>query len=403
MIGLCIKYFHHNYGGMLQAYATASELERRGLSYELIRYEKKLTPIRAVRSVPRLLNSVLLNDKKEELRKRRGLSQHPEFAAGNALRESAFERFEKAHFTKLSPVFHGYEELRAAGRERYDAVMTGSDQLWSPAGLPTNYYNLMFVPEDVRKISYASSFGVSQIPWYQRSRTAAYLRRIDHISMRENRGAEIVRELTGRTVPVVADPVLMFDEAEWAQLVPVSDALISGKEGEPEEERNGNTGGLYIFAYFLGRNPAYREAVRAAARDLGCRVIALRHMDQYVPEDESFGDFAPYDVGPERFLNLLRGAAYICTDSFHGCCFSVIHGKQVVMFNRYGEESSVSKNSRIDSLCENLGLSARRYRSGESLKDQLTAPMDCDAVRMRLKRLQSESAGYLDNALRGLN
>ena len=45
MIGVCIKYFHENYGGMLQAYATVSMLEDRGLDYELIQYEKKCTPI----------------------------------------------------------------------------------------------------------------------------------------------------------------------------------------------------------------------------------------------------------------------------------------------------------------------------------------------------------------------
>lgn len=43
MIGVCIKYFHENYGGMLQAFATVKMLESRGIDYELIRYKKKLT------------------------------------------------------------------------------------------------------------------------------------------------------------------------------------------------------------------------------------------------------------------------------------------------------------------------------------------------------------------------
>ena len=55
-----------------------------------------------------------------------------------------------------------------------------------------------------------------------------------------------------------------------------------------------------------------------AAKFLGCKIVALRHLDQYVEKDEEFGDYAPYDVGPDRFLNLLRGANYICTDSYHG-------------------------------------------------------------------------------------
>ncbi len=72
-------------------------------------------------------------------------------------------------------------------------------------------------------------------------------------------------------------------------------------------------------------------------------------MDQYVEEDENFGDYAPYNVGPIEFLNLIRGAEYVCTDSFHGTCFSVINEKKFMVFNRYSDNSSVSKNSRIDS------------------------------------------------------
>ncbi|MEG0229441.1 MAG: polysaccharide pyruvyl transferase family protein, partial [Oscillospiraceae bacterium] len=155
MIGVCIKYFHRNYGGMLQAYATIKMLESRGLEYELIQYEKKRTPLNVIRSLPRLLNSVLLNDKYEDLLKKIGKKKNPEFAKNDAIRQKAFDKFKENNFINLSSVFVGYDDL-CKGAKRYLAVITGSDQLWSPAGLPTNYYNLMFVPDDIRKISYAS-------------------------------------------------------------------------------------------------------------------------------------------------------------------------------------------------------------------------------------------------------
>ena len=78
MIGVCIKYFHENYGGMLQAFATVKMLESRGIDYELIRYKKKLTITEMIRFVPRLLNGVLLNDKYEAFLKRQGMKKHPE-------------------------------------------------------------------------------------------------------------------------------------------------------------------------------------------------------------------------------------------------------------------------------------------------------------------------------------
>ena len=382
MIGVCIKYFHENYGGMLQAYATTAILEEKGLNYELIRYKKKLTPMGIVRSLPRLLNRVLLNDKYEAFLKKQGLRAHPEFSQNDKIRMAQFEKFKEEHFTKLSPVLEGYEAL-CEGARRYSAVITGSDQLWSPAGLPTNFYNLMFVPEDIRKISYASSFGVKTIPWYQKTRTAAYLNRLDHISMRENRGAEIVQELTGKKVLTVLDPVLMFDKSGWEKMVPV--------QKEIEEP--------YLFAYFLGKNPEYREAVKQAAEKLGCKVVALRHLDQYVPEDENFGDFAPYDVSPDRFLNFLRGAEYVCTDSFHGFCFSIIHGKQVIVFNRYSNASKVSKNSRIDTLCQMFGLQERRYCRHMALDEQLRKEIDYPKVQGIVNERKTEAYRYLQEAL----
>ena len=385
MIGVCIKYFHENYGGMLQAYATVSMLEARGLDYELIQYEKKRTPIGVIKSLPRLLNGVLLNDKYEAFLKKKGMKQHPEFAKNDAIRMKAFHKFKEVHFTKLSPVFKGYDAL-CNGARRYSAVITGSDQLWSPAGLPTNYYNLQFVPDDIRKISYASSFGVKNIPWYQKKRTAAFLNRIDFISMRENRGSDIVKELTGKDVPTILDPVFMFDKEGWEKLIPVKREIT-----EP-----------YIFAYFLGETAEHRKAVENAARKLGCKIVALRHLDQYVPNDENFGDIALYDVAPDRFLNLLRGASYICTDSFHGSCFSIIHRIPFVIFNRYAEESKHSKNSRIDTLCGNLGLQDRRYNEKTMLDKQLMTSIDWDVVKDKLMNLKCDTDIYLDKAFCGI-
>ena len=379
MIGVCIKYFHENYGGMLQAFATVKMLESRGIEYELIKYKKNLTISEKVKSVPRLLNGVLLKDKYEALLKKQGMKKHPEFAKNDAIRIQAFAQFRDKTFTKLSPEFCGYKAL-CEGAKRYEAVVTGSDQLWSPAGLPTNFYNLMFVPADVKKISYASRFGVSQIPWYQKKRTADFLKRLDYISMRENRGGEIVKELTGLDAPVILDPVFNFNKELWEKLIPNKKEMA-----EP-----------YIFAYFLGANSVYRKQVQKLAQITGLKIVALRHLDQHIEDDENFGDYAPYDVAPDRFLNLLRGASYVCTDSFHGTCFSIINEKKFMIFNRYVDASAISKNSRIDSLCKNLEISDRRF-TGDILAIQ--KKVDYVKVNCKLRKLQNKTKQYLDTAL----
>lgn len=382
MIGVCIKYFHANYGGMLQAYATCALLDSENYEYELIRYGKKRTTLEKVKSLPRLFNHILLNDKYEALVKKLGEMTHPEVAKNNRTRLDAFSKFREMHFTKMSDVYATYRDL-CDGAGKYSAVMTGSDQLWSPAGLPTNFYNLMFVPEEIRKISFASSFGVKEIPWYQRKRTKEYLERIPYISMRENRGAEIVRELTGRTVPVLMDPVFYFDKQQWETLIPM---------GKPQFED-------YIFCYFLGSNPEHRKVAARLAEETGKKIVTLRHLDRYVPEDESFGDYAPYDVGPVQFLNLLRNAAMVCTDSFHGSAFSIIHEKQFVVFDRYENNSRHSKNSRIDSLCFNLGLGNRRWSADADIVSVMNDEIPYDAVQQKLAGYRQNMKDYLTEAL----
>ena len=382
MVGVCIKYFHENYGGMLQAFATTKMLENRGISYELIRYEKRYSPIQKIKFIPRLFNGVLLKDKKEALKKKLGQKMHPEFARNDAIRMDAFHKFRDEKFTHLAEISVGYDKLCRDARN-YEAVITGSDQLWSPAGLPTNYYNLMFVPDDIKKISYASSFGVGQIPWYQKNRTARFINRIEYVSMRENKGREIVNELTGRDVPVVLDPVFSLTKEDWDRFIPV--------ERVYEEP--------YIFAYFLGETSAYREEVKKLSKETGLKIVALRHLDQYVDTDENFGDYAPYDVGPDKFLNLIRGAEYVCTDSFHGTCFSIINKKKFMIFNRYSDASKVSKNSRIDSLCTNLGVTDRRYK-GNIMK--IKEDIDYADVYKRLDNEMILTDEYLDEALKSI-
>ena len=380
-IGLCIKYYHENYGGMLQAYATTKLIEKYGFKYEIIRYEKSKDILFYIKSIPRLFNNVLLNDKYEAFQKKLSYKKHPSFKKDDKKRMDAFDKFRKEKFSdKLSMIYHGYDNLCESSK-RYEAVITGSDQLWSPAGLPTNFYNLKFVADDVKKISYASSFGVKEIPWYQKRRTADYLNRIDYISVRENAGQKIIKELTNRDVPVVLDPVFMFNEKEWKKLIPL------------EKKMNEK----YIFAYFLGANIDHRKAVEELSKKTGYKIVTLKHLDQYVPYDENFGDYTPYDVSPADFLNYIRNAEYVCTDSFHGSVFSIIHKKQFVVFNRYNDKSKHSKNSRIDSLCDNLGINNCRYTG--NIEDVLNNKIDFSQVDKKYKELRRKSEEYLKKAL----
>ena len=281
------------------------------------------------------------------------------------------------------PLFHefiGYNALHK-GSLNYDAVVVGSDQVWTPMSLPNKFFNLLFVDDSVRKVAYASSFGVSEIPSFQRKATGAYLDRFYKIGVREQRGKEIVEELSHQKATVVADPTMMLSREEWEQ--EIADAHTTTEEP-------------YIFCYFLGTNQEARKAAKELKEKTGYKIITIRHMDEYVPEDEQFGDEAPYTVDPNDFVKYISQAAYVCTDSFHCSVFSILFHRQFMTFYRFAEGSKTGRNSRINSLFDLFGLQERLYK-GNIYK--ITNPIDYNVVDEKLSDLRNESIKFLKESL----
>ena len=104
--------------------------------------------------------------------------------------------------------------------------------------------------------------------------------------------------------------------------------------------------GKYILCYFLGNNPLHREFAKRLKEVTGCKIIALTHLDEFVKSDEGYADETPYDIDPADFLNLIRNAEYVCTDSFHCSVFSILYKRQFFTFRRYNRNTKQSTNSR---------------------------------------------------------
>lgn len=374
-VGACIEIKNNNYGSMLQSYATQMLLKDFGLEYEMLTYKKKYTPLFVLKSIPRVFNRVQWQDKLQAKKKKDFIKKHPEITVDVKARNKAFDGFRERYFTAPITTYYGFDALKKSS-DNYVAFLTGSDQLWSPSGLPTNFYNLKFVQEDKLKISFASSFGVSRIPWYQIRRTRDYLNRIQFISCREKTGTEIVLELTGRTVPVVADPTMMYDKSKWDSM------LKSEKKIE----------GDYIFAYFLGDDERCRKETKKLSDKTGLKIVSIR---QYVDADLNFGDIHVKDADPADFVNLIKNARYVCTDSFHGSVFSIINHRQFIVFNRYSDNDKASKNTRIENLCERLGLN-RRFNG--DIVNEMLREIDYNLVDKKMNAIREETISYLETA-----
>ena len=381
-IGCVIAYTegHNNYGTSLQGYAMLKKIQQLGYEVEVIHYVKQLSTIQKIKFVANAIRAGEWKSIVARLTAKRTLKKYPQYAAGIAKRTKAVNAYKAK---KLLPLFHtyvGYDALHK-GSLNYDAVVVGSDQVWTPMSLPNKFFNLLFVDDSVHKIAYASSFGVSEIPSFQRKETGLYLDRFYRIGVREERGKEIVEELSHQKATVVADPTLLLTREEWE--AEISDARPN--ESEP-----------YIFCYFLGTNQEARKAANLLRTQTGYKIITIRHMDEYVPEDEQFGDEAPYNVDPNDFVKYISRAAYVCTDSFHCTVFSILFHRQFMTFYRFAEGSKTGRNSRINSLFDLFELQERLYKGDIN---KITNPIDYNSVDKKLSELRKESISFLNECL----
>lgn len=384
-IGCVIAYTpnQNNYGTSLQGYAMLRKIKDMGFDVEVIYYKKQLTFMQKLAFV---WNAWRVGEMKEillRLNHNKVLNKHPQYAKGIKERTRAVNGYKGK---KLLPFFHeyfGYEALHE-GSKNYDVVVVGSDQVWTPMSLPNKYFNLLFVDDSVRKVAYASSFGVSIIPKFQQKATGAYLDRFYKIGVREQRGKEIVDTLSHQKAQIVTDPTLLLSRLEWEQEIDVT------------PNYNIDTSVPYIFCYFLGTNQDARKAANELKQQTGYKIVTIRHMDEYVESDETFGDEAPYDVDPNDFVRLISKAAYVCTDSFHCSVFSIIFHRQFMTFYRFAKGNKSSRNSRIDSLFNLFGLQQRLYGGDISA---IKKYVNWKNVDLKLHTLREESVSFLRNAL----
>lgn len=215
----------------------------------------------------------------------------------------------------------------------YDAYICGSDQIWNPTyGSTGSPYFLQFAPE-YKRIAFAPSFGISRIADELKPLYRKWLNGIPFLSVREDKGAEIIKDLTGREVPVLPDPTLCLTKEQW-ELV----------EKEPSFAKHN-----YVLTYFLGNETnKYRKYIESYSKRIGAEIIDL--FDMREPEY--------YTADPSEFVWLVHHAKAMFTDSFHGTVFSLIFHTPFLTFDRV-ESGGNAISSRINTL---LGITKLEHR-----------------------------------------
>lgn len=387
-IGLASVYNKRNYGSILQTFALQKVIQNSGYECEIFDTSHIQSRIKRKRFefyVRNLFNIRLYMSKKGMVLHKIRCKLNHTFGTKIASRNAEFSKFimEKINFSEAFPSFSKLSEQC----HEYDAIGVGSDQLWLPVNICGGFYTLEYVPETIPSFSYATSFGVSSIPSFLKSRTKAYLNKIHSISVREQTGTRIVHEMTGRDVPVVGDPIMLLSRDEWDKEIPDKSLYTES----------------YIFCYFLGKTLKHREYAKKLAQEKRLKLVVLRHLEEYVAEDEKYGDYAPYDVDPFGLINLIRHATYICTDSFHASVFSIINHRQFLTFPRFADGSPLSTNERITSLLTFFSLINRWICSDKDFKKAINTQIDYSAIQASIEEFRTDSIDFLMETLKGRN
>lgn len=264
------------------------------------------------------------------------------------------------------------DEMTLKKQDRCDRYCTGSDQVWIPNSSITGPIHYLTFAEREQTFSYAASFGVECIAPEDEEFVRRGLQHIKYISVREDAGKRIVEQLTGRTdAQVLVDPTMLLTTGEW-------DAVASApKKPLPKK---------YLLTYFLGTVSSERaKAIRGKAKELGCELVEL--MDPNSPF---------YAIGPGEFVYLIKNAAYVCTDSFHGSVFAFLYGRPLAIMSRQGGKENMS--SRLETLASKFQLQDRVI-ADDSLAE-LSEQVDYTAGYGVLEEERKKSKTFFDMVFR---
>lgn len=368
----------NNYGAELQAYATQAVLKKLGWDAEIIDYLFYKNPDfkKTKRSKP-LFPMGLTKKAKEFLYPILDRMKSKQEGEASRLRKSRFAEFHRQN-TSLSRTYKTIDDLYSDSLD-YDVYMVGSDQVWNP-GIYSSIepYFLTFAPKGKKRISYASSFGVSEIPLVAQPFYKNCLNQMDAISVRENNAVGMIERLSGRKACWVLDPTLLLTAHDWKQVAST----------QYEEKKD------YVLIYELTPCPYIAELAKHIAQKWGLRIVRICKNAAIEDKDERIENVI--DAGPAEFLELFEKAAYVVTNSFHGTAFSVNFSKPfyTVIPKRK------NNNSRQQSLLGMLGLEDRMILENSPFPN-LEVPIDYGKVNTLLNGQRSKSVEFLRKAIDG--
>lgn len=372
--GILTYHFSENFGAVLQAYALRRWFLERGHEAEFVNYHPGhveeggdfVSPWDPRRAKS---NLKVLYLKLSSLRQR---------LFGDRAQAGKFERF-RTHDLQIGGARIADQRDLASIRGRYDLLVAGSDQIWSPStqrGFDPAYFLAFDAGPATRRISYAASFGRDALPAERVQEAGRLLQQLDAISVRERSGVEIVNAAAGKQATYVPDPTLLH--ADY-------DALLSSSG----DQRSG-----HVFCYALRTGHGIRDIATSVAQRLDTEILSPYNVHRRWREIGT-----TVHPGPEDWVRLLANAGFVVTNSFHGTIFAILFRRPFIVAGLPGAKAGLSARSR--NVLAEVGLSDRFVEAGDTARarDLVEAAIDWDAVEPRVAAYRKAGDDYLRREL----
>lgn len=375
-IGILTLPLHTNYGGILQAYALQTVLERMG--HEVVVFDTpNKCPLPPFKDMPKCFLKRIV--KKLLGRNQKIFYEYYQNKKVIPVVSQNTQRFINSYIHRKE--IRNFKELDG---ESYDAIVVGSDQVWRP---------LYFVPGwrwqeienaflsfaskwKIKRLSYAVSFGTDNWEYtdQQTRRCKALLQFFDAISVRENDGVTLCKEYFDVDPVHVLDPTMLLNEADYS--------IFFQKRNTPKS--NGT-----LLNYILDENEKKRALIMHVANQKCLRAFSVTNPHE---NDETKPLNERIKPSVEKWLRGFYDAEFVITDSFHACVFSILFKKQFVVVGN--KERGLS---RIESLLQCFGIENRIVE--DSVQVMRLPLIDYDKVYVKLEKYRKKSLEFLNVAL----
>ncbi len=349
----------YNAGASLQAYALQHFLQSRGADAYIIDYKPEYLSFHyrlwQVRN-PRFNHPLL--------REAYVLAKLPgRIWALFSGKKRKYDKF-RTCYLRLTKRYETFQDL-CEDAPTGDCYIAGSDQIWNPFfpnGKDPAFF-LCFAPQSTRKLSYAASFGISEISDVDIERMRPWVKKLDAVSVREKTGLRILDKMAIPAVKV-CDPVFLLDQEEWEN-------MLHGQE----------ISAGHILLYDFDKNPDIEKIANHFSHKTRRQVFSI------LPTATM--KLSPMNPGPLEFLELIKSADMVLTNSYHAVAFSLLFQKEFYAFAR-----KEPLNNRIIGLLKDADLEDRFFDNPQSFHE--AQPIQWEYVKKRIEKQKETSVAFLD-------